>query len=99
MDAASRHGILVTRATPGFAASVSELGIGMMIDLARGVSDAVGTYRAGGDARGADGTAAAGSTVGIIGYGVIGQHLAELACAFGMKVLVTIPTRRSPIRM
>jgi phosphoglycerate dehydrogenase-like enzyme len=42
VEAASREGILVTRATPGFAASVAELGMGFMIDLARGVSSSVG---------------------------------------------------------
>src|SRR5688500_3356165 len=31
-EAASREGVLVTRATPGFMASVSEMAIGMMID-------------------------------------------------------------------
>ena len=33
VEAASREGVLVTRATPGFMASVSEMAIGMMIDL------------------------------------------------------------------
>src|SRR5918911_706142 len=47
VEAASRHGILVTRATPGFAASVAELGLGFMVDLARGITDAVSAYRAG----------------------------------------------------
>jgi hypothetical protein len=41
VDAASRHGVLVTRASPGFIDSVAELAIGMMVDLGRGVSDAV----------------------------------------------------------
>src|SRR3979411_1349342 len=35
VEAASQQGVLVTRATPGFMASVSEMAIGMMIDLAR----------------------------------------------------------------
>src|SRR6185436_8788477 len=50
VNAASREGVLVTRATPGFIPSVSEMAIGMMIDLARGMTDAVMTYRAGGEA-------------------------------------------------
>ena len=40
VEAASREGVLVTRATPGFMASVSEMAIGMMIDCARGITDA-----------------------------------------------------------
>ena len=34
--AASRQGILVTQATPGFVAAVAELVVGFMVDLARG---------------------------------------------------------------
>ena len=91
VEAASRRGILVTRATPGFAASVAELGIGMMIDLGRGVSAAVGTYRSGGAPVARMGRQLQGSSIGIIGYGVIGQHLAKLASAFGMTVLAHDP--------
>jgi D-3-phosphoglycerate dehydrogenase / 2-oxoglutarate reductase len=91
VEAASRHGILVTQATPGFAASVSELGIAMMIDLARGMSEAVGTYRAGTLPSARMGRQLQGSTVGIIGYGVIAQHFAKLASAFGMTVLAFDP--------
>lgn len=45
--AASRHGVLVTRATPGFVAAITELAVGFMIDLARGVSRSVVDYRTG----------------------------------------------------
>ena len=91
VEAASRHGILVTRATPGFAVSVAELGISMMIDLARGVSAAVGTYRAGGSPVPAMGRQLQGSSIGIIGYGVIAGHFARLANALGMTVLACDP--------
>src|SRR5438128_3089436 len=47
VDAASAQGILVTRATPGFMASVSEMAIGMMIDLGRGITDATISRRNG----------------------------------------------------
>jgi D-3-phosphoglycerate dehydrogenase / 2-oxoglutarate reductase len=91
VEAASRRGILVTRATPGFAASVSELGIAMMVDLARGISQAVGTYRAGNSPVPRMGRQLQGSTVGVIGYGVIAQHFARLASALGMTVLACDP--------
>lgn len=91
VGAASAEGILVTRATPGFTASVAELGFGMMIDLARGVSSAVGAYRSGREPEAVMGRQLEGSTLGIIGYGVIGQRMAALGRAFGMKVLVADP--------
>lgn len=91
VEAASRAGVLVTRATPGFAASVSEMTLGMMVDLARGVSSAVTGYRAGRQAEARMGRQLKGSTLGIIGYGVIARHLAPLGLALGMKVLVADP--------
>jgi D-3-phosphoglycerate dehydrogenase / 2-oxoglutarate reductase len=91
VEAASQHGVLVTQATPGFMASVSEMAIGMMIDLARGITDSVITYRNGGDAEPRKGVQLHGSTLGIMGYGAISRHLAPIAVALGMKVLVADP--------
>jgi D-3-phosphoglycerate dehydrogenase len=88
---ASRHAILVTHATPGFVASVAELGFGMMIDLARDVSAAVVAYRSGELPVPRMGRQLQGSTVGLIGYGVIAEHMAKLARAFGMTILSTDP--------
>lgn len=89
--AASRNGVLVTRATPGFMVSVAELGIGFMIDLARGISRSVGEYRAGIDAEPRMGRQLRGSTLGILGYGAIGRELAPMALALGMQVLAHDP--------
>jgi D-3-phosphoglycerate dehydrogenase len=91
VEAASRQGVLVTQATPGFMASVSEMAVGMMIDLARGITDSVITYRNGGDAEPRKGVQLHGSTLGIMGYGAISRHLAPIAVALGMKVLVADP--------
>ncbi len=94
VEAASRHGILVTHATPGFVASVAELGMGMMIDLARDISASVGMYRSGQMPVPRMGRQLQGSTVGLIGYGVIAQHLAKLAKAFGMTILACDPYKQ-----
>jgi D-3-phosphoglycerate dehydrogenase len=94
VEAASRHGILVTHATPGFVASVAELGIGMMIDLARDISASVVNYRSGQTPAPRMGRQLGGSTVGLIGYGVIAQHLAKLAVAFGMPILACDPYKQ-----
>jgi D-3-phosphoglycerate dehydrogenase len=91
VEAASRDGILVTRATPGFAASVAEMALGFMVDLARHVSASVLDYRAGREPEPRMGRQLKGSILGIIGYGVIAQHLAPVAVALGMEVLVADP--------
>ena len=93
VEAATRHGVLVTRATPGFVASVTELALGMLVDLARGVSDCVGAYRAGAEPVPGRARQLQGAALGIIGYGVIGQRLATLGQALGMHVLVADPHR------
>lgn len=94
VDAASREGVLVTRATPGFMASVSEMAIGMMVDCARKITDSVIEYRNGGDAEPRKGVQLHGATVGIMGYGAIARHLAPICAALGMTVLVSDPFAR-----
>ena len=89
--AASAAGVLVTRAKPGFVESVSELTIGFLVDLARGVSRTAADYH---DGRKPDvriGRQLAGSTIGLIGYGAIGRYLAPVVAALGMEVLIADP--------
>ena len=94
VEAASRNGILVTHATPGFMASVAEIGVGFMVDLARGISRSVGEYRSGREAEPRTGRQLKGSTLGLIGYGAISEALAPVAIALGMQVLVSDPYKR-----
>ena len=91
VPAASAHGVLVTQASPGFAASVAELVIGFMIDLARGVSKAAASYHSGQVPGAAMGRQIAGSVVGVIGYGTIGRQLVALLHAMGAEIMVTDP--------
>ena len=92
--------MLVTRATPGFMASVSEMTLGMMIDLGRGITDATIAYRKGQEAEPRMGRQLHGATVGIMGYGAIARHLAPICLALGMKVLVADPyTKVEDLRM
>lgn len=90
--AASRHGILVTQATPGFVDAVVELGVGFMVDLARGVSRSVQDYRAGRVPEVRPGLQLRGATLGLVGYGRIARRLAEVAQAMGMRVLAYDPS-------
>ena len=92
--AASAEGILVTHATPGFIASVAEMAIGFMIDCGRHVTEATSVYRTGLVPEARMGRQLKGATLGIIGYGAIGEYLAELGLALGMTVLVVDPYKR-----
>ena len=94
VSAASAEGVLVTRATPGFAASVAEMALGFMIDHARGITDATLVYRQGRAPDARMGRQLNGTSLGIIGYGVIGQYLAKLGLALGMSVLVNDPHKK-----
>lgn len=91
VTSASAQGILVTRASPGFAASVAELVIGFMIDCARGITDAVGAYRAGKVPTAKMGRQLRGSTLGVIGCGEIGRYLTAAVQGLGMSVLIYDP--------
>lgn len=92
--AASAQGILVTRATPGFIPSVAEMAIGFMVDCGRHITEATSVYRSGRVPDAHMGRQLQGATLGIAGYGVIGEYLAELGLAFGMTVLVADPYKK-----
>lgn len=89
--AASSHGILVTRAKPGFVESVTELVFGFLVDLNRGISRASADFQAGRVPTARMGRQLSGTTIGIIGYGAIGRAVAPLAAAMGMRVLISDP--------
>src|SRR5580692_10036352 len=89
--AASSHGVLVTRAKPGFVESVTELVFGFLVDLNRGISRATAAFQAGRPPTAQMGRQLSGTTIGIIGYGAIGRAVAPLAAAMGMRVLISDP--------
>lgn len=90
--AASRNGVLVTHASPGFAAAVTEWIVGAMVDLARHLTDYAAEYRSTGRQPAPRmGRQLAGATLGVIGYGTIGRRLCGAARALGMRVLVNDP--------
>lgn len=91
LSAASAQGVLVTRGSPGFSDAVAELGIGMMIDLARGVSRAAAAYGAGRVPQPDSGIELRGATLGIVGYGRIARRLAVIAQGIGMTVMASDP--------
>src|SRR5207245_11350296 len=71
--AASRAGVLVTRASAGFVAAVTELVLGFLVDLSRGVSRSAAAYHAGHVPTPEPGRQLRASTLGVIGSGAIAR--------------------------
>ena len=91
VEAASRQGVLVY-ATPGAnAASVAEMAIGLMIAAARRIPSMDRSLRDGHWHRLQDGRQLDGLTLGLLGYGQIGQRVARAAQALGMRVIAYDP--------
>jgi len=90
--AASAAGILVTHASRTWVPAVAEMVIGLMIAVARDIARSDQSYKSGEGAPAVRrGRQLAGATCGIVGYGPLGRRVAELAQAFGMRVLVSDP--------
>lgn len=87
--AASAQGVLVTQASAGFVPAVSEWVVGVMVDLARGISRYAQAHHGDRPQAPIMGRELRGATLGVIGFGQIGRYLCELALALGMRVLVT----------
>ncbi len=92
VEAASRRGILISIATGANAISVAEHALGLMLATARGIAYLDARIRDGHwDKAQFLGTELNGKTLGIVGLGAIGRHLASLATALGMNVQVFDP--------
>ena len=89
--AASQAGVLVTQASAGFITSVSELVLGFLVDLSRGISRSRIHYRENEIPKARMGRELKGSTLGVIGYGAIGKEVSRIGKALGMRVLVNDP--------
>jgi D-3-phosphoglycerate dehydrogenase len=92
LEVATRRGILVMNAPGASAVSVAELTLGMMLAMARHISRADQTTRAGKwEKKNLQGTELNGKTLGIVGLGRIGTETALRAHAFGMKLIGSDP--------
>jgi D-3-phosphoglycerate dehydrogenase len=91
VPAASKAGVLVTQASAGFVTSVSEIVLGFLVDLSRGITRSAMDYRAGRVPKAQMGRELRGSTLGVIGYGAIGKEVVRIGKALGMRVLVHDP--------
>ncbi len=91
-DYARSKGIKVLNTPRANSAAVAELVIGLMLTLARHITVADSTMKAGKwEKKALEGTEIAGKTLGLIGYGRIGKLTAEKALALGMSVLAYDP--------
>lgn len=91
VPAASRNGVLVTRAGPGFGPAVAEWIVGAMIGLARHSAHYIAGYAAGAVPDSRMGREIRGSAVGIVGYGTIARRLCRLLAPFEPRLLVHDP--------
>ena len=91
LAAASAHGVLVTRASAGFVPAVAEWIVAMMVNLGRDLVAHADAGHRGAPWQQRMGRQLHGSTLGVIGLGRIGRHLAAIAAAMGMRVLASDP--------
>lgn len=91
------HGIKVQNAAGYSTTAVSELAVGMMLDLLRNIISLNEMIRQGGSRGTFLGRELHGKTVGIVGTGAIGTATARLLIAFGAKVIAWSRTRRTEV--
>jgi phosphoglycerate dehydrogenase-like enzyme len=94
-EAAFRRGVHVVTTAGVFAEPVAEMGLGMALCLARGIHEAHADFRAGREKWGGEGNAGArllgGSTVGIVGMGLLGQAVARVLAGFRPRLIAHDP--------
>jgi phosphoglycerate dehydrogenase-like enzyme len=94
LAAAARRGVVVAKASGGFSHGAAELAIGLAIALMRRIPQADAAIRRG-EWLMPSTRALHGKTLGIVGLGRVGRHVATLGGAFGMRVCAWSP-RLSP---
>ncbi len=93
VDACTAAGVIVVNQAGGNAEGVAEHALGMMLSLLKRIPEAHAHLRAGtlGARESLMGRELTGRTVGIIGLGHVGSRTAQLANAFGCRVLAVDP--------
>ena len=97
VEAAKEKGVKVLNAPEAPAIAVAELTIGLLLSLARQIPRADSSMKEGRWAKKEfKGWQLNGKTLGVVGLGHIGEKVARLAKAFGMKILITKRTPPPP---
>ncbi len=86
LEAARERGIVVAKASGGFCTGAGELAIGLAIALMRQIPSANAAVKSGAWPTPL-GRELHGKTLGIVGLGHVGRHVANIAQAFAMQVL------------
>jgi len=87
LQAATRRGVLVMNSPGGNSISTAELAVALMLALARNLSPADTSMKAGvWDRKSFAGVELHGKRLGVIGFGRIGREVASRCRAFGMEV-------------
>ena len=92
------HNIAVQNAAGYSTTAVSELAVGMMLDLLRGVTTMDGVIRQGKERGTFLGRELRGKTVGVVGTGAIGTATIRLLLAFGAKVIAYSRTEHPEVK-
>ncbi len=88
VDAATRRGIVVANTPDSTIVSAAEQTIGLLVALARNIPQAHAALKQGSWERSRwSGVELAGKTLGVIGFGRIGQQVARRALGLGMRVI------------
>lgn len=90
LAAAADRGIIVTNTPLANTVSVAELTVGLMLALARSIPELVGETREGKWTR-KTGVSMSGKTIGLIGLGGVGKHVATRLRAFDCHILAYDP--------
>lgn len=92
VETATQKGVIVVNSPDGNTNAAAEHTIALMLSMARNIPAAVASTKAGLWERSKfTGTEVFGKTLGVIGLGKIGSHVAKVALAMGMKVIVCDP--------
>ena len=90
-----QRGIHVVTTGAVFAEPVAEMGLGLALDLCRGITEADNAFQRGTEVWGGEGNASArllsGSDIGIVGFGELGRALNRLLTGFRARIKVYDP--------
>jgi glyoxylate reductase len=102
LDEATRRGIPVTNIPAIVTDATADVGFGLLLAVARNIALGDKLFRSGvypgSQSNHLAGAAVSGRTLGLVGFGRIGQAMARRARGFDMKIVYTDP-RRLPVQL